>query len=122
MHKQRAFRVAFGRSRVAQLPCGFEFAVSYYTMSSNELREQILALYRQIDENVGGDVDKALTAARAALSVFQRETAFAEGDSSLVFDGYQRIRAISQHSDSKAAGHLLTEWRMLVANSRPRYR
>jgi len=91
-------------------------------MPPHELREQILALYRQIDENAECDADKSLTASRAALSVFQRETGFAEGNFDLVHDGYQKIRAICKYCDSSAAGDLLTEWKMFVIRGRPRSR
>lgn len=91
-------------------------------MSPHELREQILALYRQIDENAEGDVDKSLTASRAALDVFQKEPGFAEGNYDLFHDGYRKHYAIYKHCDSAAAGNLLMEWKAFLLRHRPRYR
>jgi hypothetical protein len=91
-------------------------------MSPHELREQILTLYRQIDENAKGDVDKSLRASREALSVFRRETGFAEGHLDLVHDGYQKIYAVYKYCDSRAAGELVSEWTMFVVRGRTRSR
>ena len=91
-------------------------------MSSHELRQQVLALYRQIDENAKGDVDESLRVLREALNFFQRETGFAEGNFDLVHDGFQRIRALHKYCDSRAAGELVSEWTMFVVRWRPRSR
>jgi len=78
-------------------------------MSEDDLA-RVKALYRIVDENDGGAVEKSISASRSALHIFEQNPAFADSNWDLFYDGFKKINAICSYCNWEPSADVLTEW------------